>query len=222
MKYFRALLYVSVFGSVLAFTGCLATPQPVLISRAPGQIVELRYDAKAGAGHAHPAAVSAAQLTAILKGVHVQARDVIGAAGMFAGEESEPAFTDKETGELAPYLAAGLAKASPVDVVTFYLARRDSNKARLVTSGGLFVRNHHLYIVLANVRTSRNAIQYETTYEPDTLDNPLLPITRFKFLAGFMPADWRVPTADAKRMDGWDGYLDESKVVVIDLTRRGP
>lgn len=200
----------------------MATPQPIVISQAPGCVIEIRYDAGAGGGHTHPAAVPLPQIVAILKGVRVQGRDAIGTAGLFAGGESEPAFTDREIGLIAPHLTAGLAKASPVDLVTFHLAQRDASRVPLITSGGLFVRNRHLYLILANARTSLSAVQYETTYEPHTLDNPVLPIVRYKFSADLVPSDWRLETAAAKRMDGWGGYLDESKVVVVDLDRVVP
>ena len=86
----------------------------------------------------------------------------------------------------------------------------------------LFVRNRPLYIILANARTSPHSLQYETTYQPDSSLNPLLPIVRYKFVAGFLPADWRIQTADAKQADDWRGTLDESKVVVLDLDRLTP
>lgn len=138
------------------------------------------------------------------------------------GSDAVPAFTDKDIVSLAPHLITGLAKASPVDLVSFYLAQRGSNRGTLITSGGVFIRNQHLYLILANARTSPSSIQYETTYEPNSLSNPLLPIARFKFVAGFVPTDWRVVTSEAKRLDDWDGYLDESKVVVLDLDRIKP
>lgn len=206
----------------LSAAGCLATPQPIVISQTPGQVVEVRYDATAGKGHGHPRVLTVPQITSILKGVQIHDRDLVGTAGLLMGSDAVPAFTDKEVAALAPHLVAGLAKASTVDLVSFYLAQRGSNRAPLITSGGVFVRNQRLYLILANARTSPSSIQYETTYETNSLGNPLLPIARFKFLAGFVPADWRVMTSEAKRLDDWEGYLDESKVVVIDLDRMKP
>lgn len=203
----------------LAATGCLATPQPIVISQTTGQVVEVRYDARAGKGHSHPRALTVSQITSILKGVQIHDRDLVGTAGLLMGSDAVPAFTDKDVAALAPHLVAGLAKASPVDLVSFYLAQRGSNRAPLITSGGVFIRNQRLYLILANARTSPSSIQYENTYETNSLSNPLLPIARFKFVAGFVPADWRVVTSDAKRLDEWDGFLDESKVLVIDLAR---
>ncbi|MDO9117825.1 MAG: hypothetical protein Q7U39_07705 [Nitrospira sp.] len=215
-----ARLLLAVFA--LSAAGCLATPQPIVISETPGQVVEVRYDAKAGNGHSHPRALTISQITSILKGVQVHDRDLVGTAGLLMGSDAVPAFTDKDVAALAPHLVAGLAKASPVDLVSFYLAQRGSNRAPLITSGGVFIRNQRLYLILANARTSPSSIQYENTYETNSLSNPLLPIARFKFVAGFVPADWRVVTSDAKRQDEWDGFLDESKVVVIDLARVTP
>jgi hypothetical protein len=205
--------------SCLLTTGCLATPQPIVISQTPGQVIEIRYDAGGGGGHAHPAAVSLTQITAILKGVYIRGRDVIGTANILWGGDSEPAFTERDISQIAPHLIAGLAKASPVDLVTFHLSQRDTNRALLITSGGVFVRNGHLYLILANARTSLSAVQYENVSEPNTTTNPLLPIARYKFSVGMLPAEWKVENSAAKRLDGWNGYLDESKVVVVDLAR---
>jgi hypothetical protein len=206
----------------LAAAGCLASPQPIVVSHTPGQLVEVRFDPRAGHGHSHPRTLTVSQMSAVLKGVQLHERDLVGTAGLFMGSDAVSAFTDKEVAALAPHLVAGLAKASPVDLVSFYLAQRGSNRVPLITSGGVFVRNQRLYLILANARTSPSSVQYETTYETNSLGNPLLPIARFKFVAGFIPSDWRVLTVEAKRMDDWDGYLDESKVVVLDLDHVKP
>lgn len=207
-------------GILLAVSmGCAISPQPITVYESPDLLVQSVYDSRAGAGHSHPADITSAQLAAILRGLRVHGRDPAGTFGLLADDRSISALSDREIAAIAPHLASGLAKASPLDLVTFHLTQRDNQGAPLITSGGLFQRNRRLYIILANARTSPSSLQYETTYEPNSRLNPLLPITRFKFTTGFMPADWRVRTSDAKRMDGWAGYLDESKVVVIDLSQ---
>lgn len=195
--------------------GCTASPQPILIHRAPNLTVALMDDPRAASGHSHPAALSTEQMAAALRGIQLRGRDIIGGLGLFEDPQGTPAFSDRELALLAPYLSAGLAKASPRDIVTFHYVQRDSNRAPLVTSGGVFVRGPHLYAILANAKTSPSSLQYETTYEPDSRVNPLLPIARYKFTLDYQPTHARVPTAQAKRSDGWDGYLDESKVVVV-------
>jgi len=205
---------------VASLSGCSIAPPPIPIHDDPALLVTISYDPHAGAGHRHPAAVSSGLVAAVLRGLLLQGRDVAGAFGLLGEDRGTLVFIDRTLlGGLVPHLVAGLAKASPRDLVTFHLAQRDSQHAPLITSGGIFLRNNHLYIVLANARTSPSSIQYETTYEPNTRSNPLVPIARYKFKAGFQPTDARVDTSEAKRMDGWEGYLDESKVVVVDLQR---
>lgn len=203
-----------------ALSGCSVSPQPIPIHDDPALLVEIAYDPHAGTGHSHPAAVSTDIVKAVLRGLQLQGRDVIGTFGLLGEHHGTPAFTDRNVvAGLAPHLVAGLSKASPRDLVTFYLVQREKQQWPLITSGGMFLRNDHLYVILANGRTSPNAIQYETIYDPNMRSTPLLPIARYKFKTGFEPSDGRIATAEAKRLDGWEGYLDESKVVVVDLER---
>lgn len=212
--------HVSMTGFLfVALSGCLVSPPPIPIHDDPALLVEVAYDPRAGSGHAHPATIPTDQIITVLRGLHLQGRDVVGAFGLLGDDHGMLALTDRDAAVLAPHLAAGLAKASPRDLVTFHLVQRDNQRAPLITSGGVFLRGRHLYVILANGRSSPSAVQYETTYEPNTRINPLLPIARFKFKTGFLPADWRIATSEAKKMDGWEGYLDESKVVVVDLAR---
>ena len=78
----------------LATTGCLATPQPIVVSQTPGQLVEVRYDARAGNGHSHPHTLTVSQMTSILKGIQVYDRDLVGTAGILMGCDAVPALTE--------------------------------------------------------------------------------------------------------------------------------
>jgi hypothetical protein len=198
--------------------GCTVSPTPILIRDEPSLLVDVAYDPHAGAGHSHPARISQEQIVSALRGLQLQGRDVMGTFGLFEQDRESAAFLERDVAILAPFVATGLAKASPRDLVRFYLVQRDSRQAPLITSGGLFLRNQHLYVILANGRTSPSSVQYENTYEPNFRLDPLLPIARFKFKVAFRPGEWRVATHEAKKADGWEGYLDESKVVVVDLT----
>jgi hypothetical protein len=213
----RFIAGVPVSVLIIAGVGCSVSPEPTPIYKTPGLSIQLAYDPQAGQGHTHPATVPPEHMSSILHGLQLRGRDLVGGLGVFGDAQRSLAFTTAVVAMLAPHLSAGLAKASPSDLVTFHLVQGDAQGAPLVTSGGVFVRNRHLYVILANARTSPSAVQYENVYEPNSRIYPLLPIARFKFVTEFVPADWRIPTADAKRMDGWGGYLDESKVAVIDL-----
>ncbi len=213
----RSLLTLTVGVLLAGGQGCAAAPNPITIHDSPGLLVDVAYDPHAGHGHTHPTTLSPAHISMALRGLHLRGRDVAGAFGLLGDDEKTPAFSGQEITTLAPYLSAALGKCSSRDLVRFHLVKHDERRTPLVTSGGLFVRNHHLYIILANARTSPTSVQYETPYEPDSRLNPLLPIARFKFAVEFVPKEFRVPTSEAKRADGWAGYLDESKVAVIDL-----
>jgi hypothetical protein len=157
-------------------------------------------------------------MLAILRGIAVRQRDTIGGFGLFADQRTSPAFLSTESSLLAPYLSRALAKASPRDMVTFYMVPEGDR----VTSGGLFLRGRHLYFILANARTSLYGNQYENAHTVDTRDQPLLPIVRYQFSAAFTPEGAWIPNKQVRGRDGYDRYLDESKLLVIDLDRLGP
>ena len=214
------------FGCILTglwIGGCATGPAPIVIHEGRQESVWLHFDPKAGAGHSHPVSITSEQMAAVLKGVRVKSRDVIGGFELLSDKDSAQAFSTREILALAPHLSQAFKKASPQDIATFYLTTQDSGQGALITSGGLFVRNEHLYIVLANVRTSPSSIQYENTYELDIKDQPLLPIARFKFVAGFSPREAWIPNDQARKLDGYGGsYMDEAKLLVIDFKRLQP
>jgi hypothetical protein len=199
--------------------GCAAGPAPIVVYEGRQETVWLHFDPKAGAGHSHPVSLTPEQVAAALKGMRVKNRDVIGGFELLSEQNSSPAFSSREIATLALYLSQALKKASPRDIATFHLSAYDPAHGPLITSGGLFVRNGHLYIILANARTSPSSIQYENTYALDLKDQPLLPIARFKFTVGFLPGDARLPGEATRKTDGYSDYLDDSKLVVIDLAR---
>lgn len=203
----------------LLVAGCTATPAPIVIHESPRTSIRLVFDPQAGNGHSHPVSFTTEQMAKVLRGVWVTKRDIVG-MGLFAGDpEGTPAFSAAETNMLATYLAQALRKASPKDMATFYLTMADASSSKLVTSGGLFVRNGRMYFVLANFHTSPSSGQYETPYELDSRDDPLLPIARYKFTVGFSPSQARIPNPQVRGKDGYERYLDESKLLVIDLER---
>ena len=196
---------------------CAVRPAPIVIYEDRLDSIRLKFDPEAGTGHDHPALLTPEQVAMILRGVRVRHRDIVGGFGLFADQEGAPPFMASETTRVAPYLSQAFKKASPRDMVTFYLTTIDPTLGKLVTSGGLFLRGGHLYVILANARTSPSSVQYENTYELDTRDEPLLPIARYKFMVGFTPDSARIPNAQVRGKDGYERYLDESKLLVIDL-----
>lgn len=207
----------------LLTAGCAHEPPPIVIHEEPSLSIWLVFDPEVSqAGHSHPATFTPQQMEKVLSGIAVVNRDqVFGEAREFFMKSPElmPGFTAAEVRTMAPLLVQAFKKASPVDMVTFYLQGRGAGHGRVVTSGGLFVRDRRLYFMLANFRTSPGTKIYETTYEIEARDMPLLPVARFLYFAGFRPHDAWVPNGHVRGKDGYERYLDESKLVIIDLDR---
>ena len=215
-------LAVTLAAGVL-LAACVTEPAPIVIYEDKYDSVWIKYDPRAkGAGHDHPASFTPEQMVKVLEGILVADRSQI--VGTIKGDETEwtPAFTPMQIRDLASRLTEALRKASTRDLVTFYLTILDREHGKLVTSGGLFVRNERLYFILANFRTMPSSKIYETTYEIDVRDEPLLPMARFQFALGFRPKEVWIPNGQVRGKDGYEWYMDESKMVIVDLKRLFP
>ncbi|MBM4121449.1 MAG: hypothetical protein FJ249_02490 [Nitrospira sp.] len=207
-------LALSLFAS-----GCVTEPPPIVVYEEPRTSIWLMFDPEAGKpGHSHPARFTNEQMEQILRGIWVTDRDRV-FGRIFHEQEHALAFSELQIKTLAPVFVQAFKKASPVDLVTFYLLTGDMERGKLVTSGGLFVRNNRLYFILANYRTSPSTKIYETTYEIDARDQPLLPVARYIYAAGFRPPEAWIPNGEVRRKDGYERYMDESKLLIVDLAR---
>lgn len=197
---------------------CVGGPPPIVIHEDRDLSVWLRFDPASGAGHRHPADISPDRMSTVLAGLRVVPRNALGS--LFVGEqEGDPVFVPTEVSRLAPLLSEAFRKASPRDMVTFYLVGGNKGTGPLVTSGGLIARNGYLYVILANARTSPSTRLYETSHEVDTRDDPVLPIARFNFLVRFDPPTAEIPKTQPQVQDTSEHYVDPAKVVVIDLAK---
>ena len=199
--------------------GCAADPPPIIIHEEAPLSVWLKFDPSSGKGHSHPANLSADQLAAVLRGIGLQTRDHIAGFGLFGNKAEAPAFFRPEVTVLAPLLSQAFAKASPKDMVTFYLLSRNVDQGELVTSGGLFLRDRHLYVILANAHSSKYSVQYENPSAIDTRDQPLLPVARYRFSTVFTPQEAWIPNSQVRGKDGYGRYFDETKLIIVDLDR---
>jgi hypothetical protein len=203
-----------------AVVACATGPAPVVIHDSPRAVVRVQFDPEAGHGHSHPASITPEQMATILRGVWVTKQDVFGLGELLQDPEAKPAFSAADIVTLTPHLSEALRKASPKDLATFYLALGDPNLGKLVTSGGLFVRESQLYLILANWRTPLSAGPFEgMAYELDSRDTPLFSIARHRFAVGFSPKDAWVLHRQSKDPNVYDRYVDPAKLLVIDLSR---
>jgi hypothetical protein len=149
----------------------------VTIYDTPEAFVRLEADrtVEKGREHSHPVSVTAEQIAAVLSGVMIE--EPLARLPLY-DDMSRPrrhrVFSDHSVTLFAPLLAAGLGKATPEEVVTFYQSRELSGTSREVTSGGLFVRGDKLHLVLGNYRSSTH---YSADIGvADTIDERLTPM----------------------------------------------
>jgi hypothetical protein len=179
--------------------------------------IRLVADSRAATGHSHPVTITQEQLRKILAGIRVQ-NDPSSPIGSTIETSPVRAFSADEIRALGPGLAIALSSASPEQIVTFYRASPGEVSNQVVTSGGLFVEGGHLHLILANYRIKTDAAPREEAVAGvvDVMDNPLVPILRGGYTVTFEPSEAWVPRT--QRVTAWN-YLDDRKVVVIDLDR---
>lgn len=200
------------FANILA---CTTLPPPRSVHRDSLTAIELRADPQAGSGHSHPATVTSTQMRTILKGMRVQKRgDPI--VSLVTGEaEAMPAFSATEVEALAPRLSQALSMALPGEIVTFYRRYSDANVGLAVTSGGLFLRDHYVYLILANHRNRPSDVMGHSqamVYEIDPAEDPLFSLKALSFAVSFTPEI----AVELKPRWPWE-YRDPGKTVVVNL-----
>ncbi len=221
MKCFRAMAAsaAGLMAGSLMSCNSVQLPPPRPVYKDAMTVVELRSDPRAGdPGHSHPFRLPPERLMAVLSGIHVQMRgDPI--ISLITGKpEPVPAFSREEVLALAPALSQALETASPGELVTFYRRVSDRTLGLGFTSGGLFVEHQALCFILANHRNRPSDAMSHTqaiTYEIDPVDDPLFSMRAMSFAVSFSPPEAVMPKALRPR---WD-YVDEGKVVVVDLER---
>jgi len=210
---------------VLLIAACSAESSSIVIHETPLVTVRLNVDSGSKLEHSHPFSIDAATIERVLNGLQVEARDTITGTGVLGSSQGRPVFTPPQIASLAPYFVTALKKASPRELATFYMVVPDENRQRSITSGGLFVQdNHLLHITLANCRSvSSGGQDYTIAMELDTRDEPLLPVSPFRFRIGFHPVEAWLKTSHAEDRPSFpaygSAYTDPAKSVVIDLNR---
>ncbi len=164
----------------IAALHCACSPRQfptVTVYDSPQAYVRLEADRTVAKGreHSHPVSLAPEQMAAVLAGIIVV--EPIARMPLY-DDLSRPrrhqAFTENQIVFLAPLLATALGKATPEEVVTFYLTKRESGGRREVTSGGVYVEGERLHFFLSNYRSP-------THYAPDpgtvdTTDDRLTPM----------------------------------------------
>lgn len=139
--------------------GCASPPlYSYLVYENPTAFVRLEFSPWADSDrpqtwNAHPASLSRRQIQKALEGLRVREHRAAPFRWISGLAQMEPAFYKEEVELLLPRLQEGLELAVPQELVTFYLSHPVNATKREVTSGGLYVTDGQLHIILSNYRT---------------------------------------------------------------------
>ena len=140
------------------FAGCIAPPlYSYLVYENPTSFVRLEVSPWVDPDlpqtwNTHPATLSRRQMIEALSGLRVREHRPGPIRWLRGPADREPAFREKEIELLAPRLLEGLALAVPQELVTFYVSQPVNATKREVTSGGVYVRDGSLHIIVSNHR----------------------------------------------------------------------
>lgn len=182
----------------------------------PANFVRLELDHEiadeSASAYSHPVRLTERQMREILEGLLVRERQTFLEGLFLDAPQKEPAFDPDEVAFLAPRLVDALAEANPEERVTFYLSRPQSSIKREVTSGGLYVRDDHLHLVLGNHHADYGIPTYGMVYDRE---HPTMPISPKGFDLLFEPHEAVVEQGSGM----WESLLGrDADEVVIDLT----
>jgi len=150
--------FLFIFLAVGVF-GCASPPfYSYLVYENPTVFVRLEFSPWADTDrpqtwNAHPVTLSHRQIHKALEGLRVREHRAALIQWVRGMAEMEPAFRKEEIEVLIPPLLEGLELAVPQELVTFYVSHPLNATNREVTSGGLYVTEGRLHIILSNYRT---------------------------------------------------------------------
>jgi len=152
----RRLIGWLVAGVALGSVGC-AAPRVTRSIYHQGEAGKteafVRLDhAAAGERFDHPAQIPPARLRELLASVAVQQRT--GLLSVIFADKPFRAFSDAQLDLLSAQCSRALAEATPDEEALFYFNAPESNERFRITSGGVYVRQEKLVVVMANYRYS--------------------------------------------------------------------
>jgi hypothetical protein len=163
--------------------------------------------------HAHPAIMSPELLRAILSGLRIREHRVTLQRWFQGDAPLVPAFSDEEVALLSVQISEALAKANYNERVTFYLSQPQTSAKRIVTSGGLYVHDSTMHVLLGNWQIVYGIPTYGMIYDRRY---PMRPTAAKGFDLLF-----RQPEAAKSVTGSWidSAVANSTDELVIDLTK---
>lgn len=212
----RRTVIIPLLLAAAAQFGCTTSPPPRTSYQDPITSIRLYVDDRAQSGHQHPADISSERIAKVLGGLRVVPRSGFIGSLISGQAQARPAFATTEIQALAPKISHALAEAKPDELVTFYRRFSDAGTGLAITSGGMFVQDGYLVVILANDRTlPTDGMNQNMVTDFDPVDSPLIPISRTSFRVEFAhPSALAAPDT----RPSWP-YIDEGRILAIDLRR---
>lgn len=186
------------------------TPQffTVTIYDSPSQSVRLQTMSvlEDGIGYSHPVSISEEQMTTVLQGLYVEVDTSAISVPFFKGSKKgtlRRAFSDREIEFFVPLFIKGLQQATPEEIVTFFETAEISDVHEATTSGGVFVRNNALHIILSNYGVKTAIWQDNDEYQASHRLAPLESIEPEPGRLIFKPVQFMAPI----QSKGWVASL---------------
>ncbi|GJL65333.1 MAG: hypothetical protein NPIRA05_03040 [Nitrospirales bacterium] len=200
----------------VSIAGC-ATSEffTVTIYDSPQRVVRLQtksLDDTEG-GYSHPASVSVEQMTRVLTGLFTE----VGDTPFSRSGTRHRAFSDSEIKFFAPLFVRGLEQATPEEVVTFFETAEISDQQEATTSGGVFVRENGLYIIMSNHGVKTAIWQDNDQYESPQRLSPLEPMAPEPGRLVFEPAEFMLPLEENTWLDTLKGKPWHAAVKYLEL-----
>lgn len=163
--------------------------------------------------HSHPAIIGSETLRGIFQGLVIQEHRIWLQNWLQGEAPFMPAFQDEDIALLTVHVADALSKAQPNERVTFYLSLPQTSTKRVVTSGGLYMKDDELHVILGNWQIVYGIPTYGMIYDRRY---PMRPTAPKGFDLFFQPHE-----AMRRAESSWiDGVLaNGADEVVIDLRK---
>ncbi|MCX5723914.1 MAG: hypothetical protein NTX84_05225 [Nitrospirae bacterium] len=215
-------LHVTSFGigllAVLLLAGCVTNPPPKVVMENEVTRIEIRTDERATRPHAHPAPLSPETMRALLSGMRIQVQTdrLFGVVNGWSAPR--PVFSQTDLAAISGPLAEALAQAASHEIVTFYRRVNDASIGLAYTTGGLFVQEGLVYMVMANFWSLPvdAIVPAVPGYMIDPIDQPLLTLGRKFYLLSH-----KQEQADVHLPD-WQERHPADKTLVVNLSLLRP
>lgn len=203
--------------ALLLLTGCAIPHVPFrTIYEDPVNYVRLEEDDSVlpewpPGHHNHPRLFTSEQIASLLKGMTVQEHRIWLQKWIQGDAPIVQVFKDEEMALLAPQLAVAFAEAKYNERVTFYLSQPQTSVKRVITTGGMYIQDDELHILLGNWQIVYGIPTYGMIYDRRY---PMRPTAAKGFDLYFHPVEAVIKQGSSM----WDTLFANTKdELVIDM-----